>query len=286
VKSKALRSVSSNSRNERRLADVHPALAETHLDSYLSSLAARPDDSPRVGRLLARLDKVVDLRPPKDVLVVGSGPRPQLINTLAARGHQVVGVEPVPSFVAAANEYLAGGNEVRAGTAEALPVESASQDLIVCESVLEHVDSPRAALAEMYRALRPGGIVYIYTTNRLRFSLRGQNGEFNVPFFNWFPRLVRESYVFRHLHHKPDLANYSLRPAVHWFTYAQLCELGRDSGFGQFYAMVDLAGLHDPSLTWRRRMLLGPLQRSPWLRALALTQIGGSIVMLKRPSAP
>ena len=167
-------------------------------------------------------------------------------------------------------------------------MESSSQDIILCESVLEHVDSPRAALGEMYRALRPGGIAYVVTTNRLQVNVRGRNGEFNVPFFNWFPRLVRESYVFRHLHHEPDLANYSLRPAVHWFTFAQLCELGRDSGFGQFYSLVDLLSPRDPSIARgsQRRWILGPIQRSPWLRALALTQVGHTIVMLKRPSAP
>jgi len=35
-----------------------------------------------------------------------------------------------------------------------------------------------------------GGIAYITTTNRLRFSLRGDNGEYNVRFFNWLPRVV------------------------------------------------------------------------------------------------
>ena len=126
------------------------------------------------------------------------------------------------------------------------------------------------------------------TTDRLRLNLRGQNGEFNVPFFNWFPRLVRESYVFRHLHYKPDLANYSLRPAVHWFTFDQLCELGRDSGFGQFYSVVDLVRLSDATVsTHWRRVLLGPLQRSAWLRALApVAPVGNSIIMLKRPDAP
>lgn len=279
------RSVSKPRRSERRLGEGHPALAGTHLDAYLGNLEGRPDDSPRVDRLLTRLDRVVDLRPPKNVVVLGCGPRPQLIKILVARGHRVLGVEPVPSFVTAANEYLVHATEVRAGTAEALPVESSSQDLILCESVLEHVDSPRAALDEMYRALRPGGIAYVATTNRLRINLRGKNGEFNVPFFNWFPRLVRESYVFRHLHQRPDLANYSLRPAVHWFTFAQLCELGRESGFGQFYSLVDLLSVRDPAVSRgsRRRLLLGPIQRNPWLRALALTQVGHSIVMLKRP---
>ena len=58
------------------------------------------------------------------------------------------------------------------------------------------------------------------TTNRYRFSPTGSNDEFRVRFFNWFPRIVKESYVFQHLHFDPTLANYSPRPAVHSRTVA------------------------------------------------------------------
>src|SRR6266487_6450083 len=71
----------------------------------------------------------------------------------------------------------------------------------------------------------------------------------------------------------------SLRPAVHWFTFSRLCVLGRDSGFGQFYSPLDLLKEEDPIIAgkWWRRLLLRPLQRNPWLRALALTQVGHGI---------
>src|SRR5262249_11942767 len=156
-------------------------------------------------------------------------------------------------------------------------------DLVLCENVLEHVDSPRAALDEMHRVLRPGGIAFVTTTNRLRLSLH--NSEFNVRFFNWLPSLVRESYVFQHLHYQPSLANQSLRPAVHWFTFAELCRLGRESGFGQFYSPLDLFGEDEAFATGKgwKRVLVKRLQGNPWLRALALTQMGHDIVMLKRP---
>lgn len=265
------------------MAEGHPALAKKYLETFVEILEQQPDDTPRIDRLLRSLDRVVDVRPPRDVVVVGCGPRPRLIRVLRERGYRVVGVEPVPSFVTAANEYL-GGSNVLQGWAEAMPLASSSQHLILCEAVLEHVDSPRAALDEIHRVLRPGGIAFISTTNRLKLHLRGENGEFNVPFFNWFPRLVRESYVFRHLHYDPTLANYTLLPAVHWFTFAELCMLGRNSGFGQFYSLLDLLHGDDGFLVdrWWKRALLRPLQRSAWLRALALTQFAASIVMLKR----
>jgi hypothetical protein len=95
---------------------------------------------------------------------------------------------------------------------------------------------------------------------------------------------VKESYIFYHLHYQPSLANYSPRPAVHWFSYADLCALGRQAGFAQFYSPTDLLNLDkgDARPTWRKR-ILDALRRNPWLRAANLTQIGGDIYMWKRP---
>lgn len=271
----------------RPMAEGHPVLATAHLEWYVSTLEKVPDESARISRMITYLGRVVDLSPPKNLLVIGCGPRPVLINALRDRGYRVTGVEPLPTYVAAARKYLAGGDDILQGSAEALPVADGSYDLVLCESVLEHVDSPRLALDEIHRALRPGRIAFVTTTNRLRFSLVGNAGEFNVRFFNWFPRLVRESYAFRHVHYDPTLANFTLRPAVHWFTYSRLCELGRDSGFAQFYSPLDLLKEDDPIIAekWWRRVLLRPLQRNPWLRALALTQVGHGIVMLKRSAS-
>ena len=224
----------------RPMAEGHPVLASAHLEWYVSNLEKLPDESARNIRMMTYLGRVVDLSPPKDLLIVGCGPRPTLIKELRESGHRVTGVEPLPTYLGAARDYLGGADDILQGSAEALPAADTSYDLVLCESVLEHVDSPRLALDQMHRVLRPGRIAFVTTTNRLRFSLVGNAGEFNVRFFNWFPRLVRESYAFRHLHYDPTLANYTLRPAVHWFTFSRLCELGRESGFAQFYSPLDL----------------------------------------------
>jgi SAM-dependent methyltransferase len=156
--------------------------------------------------------------------------------------------------------------------------------------VLEHVDSPSQSLREIFRVLKPGGVAYVTTTNRLRFSWRGQNGEYRVLFYNWFPRAVKESYIFQHLTYDPTLANFTERPAVHWFTYAELCRLGREVGFASFYSPLDLRRAEDGKLSTspiRRaiqgsRALLTLIQRNAWLRTRVLTQIGSVIFMRKR----
>jgi ubiquinone/menaquinone biosynthesis C-methylase UbiE len=172
----------------------------------------------------------------------------------------------------------------KVGTAEDIPKEDESQHLVLFESVLEHVDSPLKSLNEIYRVLAPGGTAVVNTTNRYKISPTGENGEYRIRFFNWLPDIVKESYVFHHLHYNPKLANYTTRPAVHWFSFADLCKLGRMAGFGQFYSFIDLVKEDDPSIEKSkfRSFIINKLKYNPWLRALSLTQLGSTIIMLKR----
>ena len=107
--------------------------------------------------------------------------------------------------------------------------------------------------------------------------------EFRIPFYCWLPPLVKECYVFKQLHYDPRLANYATRPAVHWFTYSGLCKLGRDAGFAQFYSKIDLADLSSDYAKRGalRRMAIKLARRSPWFRAMVLSQMG-HIIMWKR----
>ncbi|MGD8238204.1 MAG: class I SAM-dependent methyltransferase, partial [Armatimonadota bacterium] len=47
------------------------------------------------------------------------------------------------------------------GIGESAPLASASCDLAVCYNVLEHVSSPAAVLAELYRVLKPAGYLLV-----------------------------------------------------------------------------------------------------------------------------
>jgi len=273
---------------DRRLAEGYPGLEQLAHEAYLSHLEKSRTDSgeeQRISKLLTYLNRIIDVTPPKKLLVVGCGPKPYTLELLLERGYDTIGIEPIPSFVDSGNEYLAAADRLLKGSAENVPLGNGSQDVVFLESVLEHVDSPIRCLNEIYRVLAPGSLLYVVTTNRYRFSIRGRNGEYNVKFYNWFPNLVKESLVFRHLHYEPHLANYTERPAVHWFSYDDLCRLGRMAGFAQFYSVLDVLRANDPSVTksWWRQRLLKKMQHNPWLRACILTQIGGTIFMLKRP---
>lgn len=272
--------------SNRKISQLYPSLDKLEFEKFISLLDQRSgeEEKARIERLLKYLNRLVDLSKGKNVLVVGCGPKPQTIKILLENNYNVVGVEPVLSFVNSAREYLGSASLVLEGSAENIPLPDHSQDLVILETVMEHVDSPVKSLAEVFRVLAPGGICYISTVNRYAISLTGENGEFNVKYYNWFPDILKECFVFHHLHYQPSLANYGQRPAVHWYSYTDLCQLGRQVGFAQFYSILDLLHIDDPSISRSkiRKFILNKLKFNPWLRALALTQIGHVIFMYKR----
>jgi ubiquinone/menaquinone biosynthesis C-methylase UbiE len=81
------------------------------------------------------------------VLDVGCGEQP-LRESVQARGGRYVPVDV---------ERGPAGLPQVVGSALALPVRSASADLVLCSEVLEHVGRPESALEELARVLRPGG---------------------------------------------------------------------------------------------------------------------------------
>jgi 2-polyprenyl-3-methyl-5-hydroxy-6-metoxy-1,4-benzoquinol methylase len=163
----------------RRLFSVF----ETSIDKFTHPRSIRSTQE-----LLACVDLLIDTeRLGKDAAVIGCGPKPEVVCYLATAGYHVTGVEPVSASVREAREYLGGVAHVIQGTAESVELASESQALVLLENVLEHVDSVDGSLKESYRILKPGGVLFVRTTNRMRFSITGINWEFTTRFFNWFP---------------------------------------------------------------------------------------------------
>lgn len=86
-------------------------------------------------------------------------------------GHEPIpGFVPAPLYVDCFKEF--GYVPCRAdyyGHACALPFHSNTLDYVASSHVLEHVANPVAALAEWYRVLRPGGLIYLVVPDR-RFT--------------------------------------------------------------------------------------------------------------------
>jgi SAM-dependent methyltransferase len=100
----------------------------------------------------------------RDWLDVGCGTGALSKTILAlAQPAKLVGVDPSDAFVGFARERIIDPRaEFRVGSAQALPVDDASFDVAAAGLVLNFVPDPAAALAEIKRALRPGGLVGAY----------------------------------------------------------------------------------------------------------------------------
>jgi arsenite methyltransferase len=105
-------------------------------------------------------------RPGDHILDVGCGPgfySRELLDQVGPDG-SVTGIDQSPQMLAVARRRSEGHGNARfeEGDATALPVEDGSFDRALSVQVLEYVEDTRAALAEMHRALRPGGRVVLW----------------------------------------------------------------------------------------------------------------------------
>jgi ubiquinone/menaquinone biosynthesis C-methylase UbiE len=99
----------------------------------------------------------------KQVLDVGCGAG-QLVRRMAQLGAQVIGIDPGQRQLAKARAADPVGMEkYLEGVAEALPVNTASIDIVVFFNSLHHVPAAgmEQALLQARRVLRPGGTLYI-----------------------------------------------------------------------------------------------------------------------------
>lgn len=140
------------------------------------------------GILRAVLDKIREVAPQirGDYLDVGAGNGElidRVIRTFPVKARacdyrgDLLAVEGVTVDVANLN-------------AEALPYPDASFDLVTCTEVIEHLEHYRAALREMARVLRPGGVLIVTTPNVL--NLRSRLRYLLFGFFNMFGPLQFE----------------------------------------------------------------------------------------------
>lgn len=91
---------------------------------------------------------------------------------LAARGHQVIGVDSSPDMLDRARKRVPDG-EFHEGDLHALPVPDGSVDLVVCGLALTHVPDLAPVLSEFARVLRPGGHLVLSDIHVMSLYLGG-----------------------------------------------------------------------------------------------------------------
>jgi len=113
------------------------------------------------------------------ILDVGCGPGffcTELLEEVGEHG-RVTGLDASPQMLALARRRCAERENIAFAEADAtsLPVDDASFDAALCVQVLEYVADYSKALAELHRAVRPGGRVLVWDTDWATVSWHSGN---------------------------------------------------------------------------------------------------------------
>jgi SAM-dependent methyltransferase len=206
------------------------------------------------------------ITPGTRILEVGIGTGWFLI-LCARHGLEPVGLDISPQLIEFVHERAQQQGvrlDLRLGNIEDTRLEPSGFDVVIADSVFEHVERWREGLARIAAALRPGGVLIFSSTNR--FSVR--SGEFWMPFYGWLPDRMR--YALRRAVEGPDVMRLGID--FHQFTYPVVRRALAGLGFSRVYDVTDLLDperLNHP--TWWKVALLRAMRRSRAIRRAMLT---------------
>lgn len=193
---------------------------------FASTLAARLDSIPRPNR-------------GRRLLEIGAAAGGLTI-AFGELGYSAVGVEPHDAALANAQklaESLKVPCPVVRGCAESLPFPAGSFDVVIANSVLEHVTDLEACFREVARVLAPGGVFWFETAS----TMCARQGEIRAfPLFGWYPNWLKIGVMNWALKHRPDLIGHTQKPAIHWFNDRLAREYFHAVGFGAMWDRWDL----------------------------------------------
>lgn len=204
-----------------------------------------------------------EITEPLQVADIGCGPGTQSM-VWALHGHKVYGLDVNSDFIDVARKRASDHNlpiEFCVGTASDLPWADGSMDICLVPELLEHVPEWSKCLDEFARLLKPGGLLYISTSNKL---CPVQN-EFDLPLYSWYPDRLKKHYEKLSVSTRPELVNYATYPAVNWFSYYQL----RDEFAKRGLTSLDRLDFMDPDAHGSmKRRTIRTLRRFALLRFL------------------
>jgi 2-polyprenyl-6-hydroxyphenyl methylase/3-demethylubiquinone-9 3-methyltransferase len=193
----------------------------------------------------------------------------------AALGHHVHALDVNESLVKLARERAARTGydiDFRIGSAVELPWANESMNICLVLELLEHVADWKACLNEFARVLRPGGVLFLTTSNKLCPI----QAEFNLPLYGWYPAPLKRHFEYLAVTARPDLANFAKYPAVNWFSFYSLRAALAARGF-QCSDRFDVMDLSTKSTL--ARLIVSSVRLVPLLRWLAHVATPGTIAV-------
>lgn len=212
-----------------------------------------------------------------DVIDIGCGAGTQS-RFWSDRGHNYLGVDINEALIQLARERAAAdGRPARfeVSSATRLPFADGSFDVCLVPELLEHIADWQSCLDEAARVLRPGGTMYVSTSN----WLCPKQQEFNLPGYSWYPGFVKRYVERRAVTDWPAVANYAKYPAVHWFSFYQLRRFLAPHGF-ESADRFDIMRLDNKSAS--QRALVRALRALPPLRFLGHVLTPATVLVARR----
>ena len=221
--------------------------------------------------LLRRIKKFKDINHETRILEVGTGTGwfPILCKK---EGLSCKGLEISPQLVEYARcfgEKYGVEPDIELGNIEEAEIGTSQYDIVVAMSSFEHVEHWQRGLRKIFSALKPGGLLYFYSTNKFSF----RSGEYNFPLYGWMPNSWR--YRLRKTRQGEDIMKLGID--FNQFTYWQLRRFFKDLGFSQILDRVealDPDNLNNPR--FYKKVALKILKGFPPLKHLILLFSGGT----------
>ena len=129
--------------------------------------------------------------------------------------------------------------DFKVGSATDLPWADQSMDVCLAPELLEHVADWQSCLNEFCRVLKPNGILFLSTSNKLC----PKQQEFTLPLYSWYPSFLKRYCEKLAVTTHPEIAGYATYPAVNWFTFFQLKKELKNYGMESFdrFDLIDIS---------------------------------------------
>lgn len=240
-----------------------PSDVTKYIDNHRS--VALEQKEGQYGNYLRAIGRYIEITPQTEILEIGTGSGWFPI-VCQLRGLRCKGLEISPQLIEMAMEL---GREygvtpdIELGNLEDYPLPANYYDVVMASSVFEHVEDWRTGVHNVYKTLKPGGVLFFESTNKFSFT----SGEYSgVPLYGWLPNSLR--YALRKKVEGDDIMKLGID--FHQFTHRCLRKEFRRIGFSRVLDRVDISDERFVSSDLRRK-IVRIAKSVPLAKGLALT---------------